>query len=206
MIIIAALGVIALVIPLVVRKFRNQRRRVLLASQLRQALGNMVHAMRIGVGFQQALEYTAQEGEMPLAAEWRRLLQSVKLGASWSEALSELAKRVDIPEMGWFVAAVQITQNTGGTLADVLETLAETLQERQTLRDKVGALTAQGKASGLVLAALPFLLLAALRVIVPDLVKPMFTTAAGQAMIAGVMISVAAGGLVIWKIVNIKVD
>jgi len=108
--------------------------------------------------------------------------------------------------MGWFVAAVQITQSTGGTLAEVLETLAETLQERQTLRDKVSALTAQGKASGLVLAALPFMLLAALRVIVPGLVRPMFTTAAGQGMIAGIMISVAIGGLVIWKIVNIKVD
>jgi len=113
---------------------------------------------------------------------------------------------VDIPEMGWFTAAVQITQNTGGNLADVIDTLAETLQERQTLRDKVSALTAQGKASGLVLAALPFLLLGALRVIVPALVRPMFTTSMGQAMIAGIMISVGLGGLVIWNIVDIKVD
>ena len=108
--------------------------------------------------------------------------------------------------MGWFVAAVQITQNTGGNLADVLDTLAETLQERQTLRDKVSALTAQGKASGLVLAALPFLLLGALRVIVPALVRPMFATVIGQGMIASIMVSVAVGGLVIWKIVDIKVD
>jgi tight adherence protein B len=206
MIILVALAGIASVIPFLVRKIRAERRRTLLASQLRQALQNMVHALRIGVGFQQALEYVAQEGDMPLAAEWRRLLQSVGVGASWSEALSEVAVRVNIPEMGWFVAAVQITQSTGGTLADVLDTLAETLQERQTLRDKVSALTAQGKASGLVLAALPFLLLAALRVIVPGLVRPMFTTAAGQGMIAGVIVSVAMGGLVIWKIVSIKVD
>ena len=101
--------------------------------------------------------------------------------------------------MGWFVASVQITQSTGGSLADVLDTLAETLQERQTLRDKVSALTAQGKASGLVLAALPFMLLAALRVIVPELVRPMFTTMAGQGMIAGVMISVTIGGLAFVK-------
>src|SRR5437016_13242921 len=102
MIILAALCVIALFIPVLVRKIREQRRRILLASQLRQALENMVHALRIGVSFQQALEYTAHEGEMPLAAEWRRLLQSVKLGTSWSAALTELGKRVDIPELGWF--------------------------------------------------------------------------------------------------------
>lgn len=206
MIVLVALGVIMLFIPVLVRKVRDQTRRQLLASQLRQALQNMVHALRIGVGFQQALEYVAEEGDLPLGAEWRRLLQSIRLGASWTEALAMLAERIDIPEMGWFVAAVQITQSTGGTLADVLATLAETLQEQQTLRDKVSALTAQGKVSGLVLAALPFCLLGALRVIVPDLVKPMFTTAAGQAMIAGIMISVAVGGLVIWKIVSIKVD
>jgi len=206
MIIVVALGAIALTIPMLIRKVRIQKRRILLANQLRQSLQNMVHAMRIGVSFQQALEYVAKEGEMPLAAEWRRLLQTVNLGVSWSGALSELTKQVDIPEMGWFTAAVQITQNTGGNLADVIDTLAETLQERQTLRDKVSALTAQGKASGLVLAALPFLLLGALRVIVPALVRPMFTTSMGQAMIAGIMISVGLGGLVIWNIVDIKVD
>src|SRR5262249_11520938 len=131
---------------------------------------------------------------------------SVRVGAAWPEALSDLAARVPIPEMSWFSAAVQITQQSGGNLADVLDTLAETLQERQTLRDKVSALTAQGKASGLVLALLPFILLGALRVIVPQLVQPMFTTWLGQAMIGGVMISVAIGGLVIWKIVDIKVE
>lgn len=206
MIILIALGIMACFVPGLIRKLREQRRRLLLASQLRQALQNMVHALRIGVGFQQALERTAQEGEMPMAGEWRHLLQSVRLGSSWADALGELNRRVDIPEIGWFVAAVQITQSTGGALADVLDTLAETLQERQTLRDKVSALTAQGKASGFVLALLPFILLGAMRIIVPDLVRPMFTTAIGQAMIAGVMISVAIGGFIIWKIVNIKVD
>jgi tight adherence protein B len=206
MIILAALGALALFIPSLIRKVRDQRRRLLLSSQLRQALQNMVHALRIGVGFQQSLEYVAEEGDLPLALEWRRLLQSVQLGAPWSEALATLAKRVDIPEIGWFVAAVQITQNSGGNLSEVLETLAETLQERQTLREKVSALTAQGKASGLVLAAMPFMLLGALRIIVPGLVRPMFTTAIGQGLIAGIIVSVAIGGLVIWKIVDIKVE
>ena len=206
MIIIGVLGGIALFIPGIIQKFVAQRRRLLLASQLRQALQNMVHALRIGVSFQQALDYVALEAEMPLGAEWRRLTGSVRVGASWAEALTELSGRVPVPEMEWFAAAVQITLSTGGTLADVLDTLAETLQERQALRDKVSAITAQGKASGLVLALLPFVLLGALHVMVPDMVRPMFTTLIGQGMVAGVMVSVAIGGLVIWKIVDIKVD
>jgi tight adherence protein B len=206
MILWVALGVMGLFVPGIVRQLREQRRRILWAIQLRQSLRSMVHALRIGVSFQQALEHAAREGEAPLVLGWNRLLQSVRLGTSWADALADLAKSARIPEMDWFVAAIQITQSTGGPLADVLDTLADTLQERQTLRDKVSALTAQGKASGVVLGLLPFILLAALRVIVPDLVSPMFTTVAGQGMIAGIMISVAIGGFFIWKIVTIKVD
>ena len=87
MIILAVLGLMALGIPVVVQKVRAQRRRLLLASQLRQALQNMVHALRIGVGFQQALAYVAAEGEMPLGAEWRRLLQAISVGSPWSGSL-----------------------------------------------------------------------------------------------------------------------
>lgn len=206
MIILAAGALLASGIPWLVRKIRAERRRWLLAEQLRHSLQNMVHALRVGVGFQQALAHVAEESEPPLALEWRRLLQSVHVGASWNHALADAALRVPIPEMAWFAAAVQITQDTGGSLADVLETLVETLQERQTLRDKVRALTAQGKASGLVLASLPFILLGTLHLLIPDLVKPMFTTVVGQGLIAGVMGSVAVGGLVIWKITSIKVD
>jgi tight adherence protein B len=108
--------------------------------------------------------------------------------------------------MLWFVAAVQITQSTGGSMADVLETLSTTLQEQQTLREKIAALTAQGKASGILIGAMPFLILAALYFIAPDMVVPMFTSWLGQAMLAGVLVMVGIGGIVIGKIVTIRVD
>jgi tight adherence protein B len=108
--------------------------------------------------------------------------------------------------MGWFVAAVQITQSTGGSLADVLDTLSTTLQERESLRDKVSALTAQGKASGALLSALPFLVTGALFVIAPKMVAPMFTTFIGQMMLAGVLVFIVIGTVVIERIVSIRVD
>jgi tight adherence protein B len=104
------------------------------------------------------------------------------------------------------VAAVQITQSTGGSLTEVLDTLATTLQEQQALREKISALTAQGKASGLLVGALPFLVMAALFFIAPDMIMPLFTTSLGQAMVAGILISVSLGGLMIKKIVTIRVD
>jgi tight adherence protein B len=205
-ILLGVIGAILASLPVFIKRLKQERRRELSVSQLRQSLQNIVHAMRVGVGFTQALEYASKEGAEPLAGEWRRMLQSVRLGQSMAEALEELAVRVPIKEMKWFVTAVQIAQSTGGSLADVLDTLAATLQEQQTLREKVSALTAQGKASGVLLSGLPFLMMGALYLVAPDLAAPLFTTALGQSVIGGVIVSVAIGGLVIKKIVTVKVD
>jgi len=206
MILLIVIGLFGACLPAFLKKWKAERQRTLLASQLRQSMQNMVHALRVGVSFMQALDYAAQEGEEPLVSHWRRLLQSIRVGRPMVDALRELAERVPLKEMGWFVAAVQITQSTGGSLADVLDTLSTTLQERQSLREKVSALTAQGKASGALLSALPFLVTGALYVIAPKMVAPMFTTLIGQAMLAGVMVFIAIGGFVIHRIVSIRVD
>ena len=206
MILLIVIGALGACLPGVLKRWKAERERMLLASQLRQSLQNMVHALRVGVSFLQALDYAAEEGEEPLVSHWRRLLQSVRVGQPLVDALRELAARVPLKEMGWFVAAVQITQSTGGSLADVLDTLSTTLQERESLRDKVSALTAQGKASGALLSALPFLVTGALFVIAPKMIAPMFTTCIGQVMLAGVLVFIAIGGVVIHRIVSIRVD
>jgi tight adherence protein B len=206
MILLIAIGALCACLPTVLKRWKAERQRILLASQLRQSLQNMVHALRVGVSFMQALDYAAEEGEEPLVSHWRRLLQSMRVGQPLVDALRELAERVPLKEMGWFVAAVQVTQSTGGSLADVLETLSTTLQEQQSLREKVSALTAQGKASGALLSALPFLVTGALFVIAPKMVAPMFTTLVGQMMLAGVLVFIAIGGVVIHRIVSIRVD
>ena len=206
MILLGLIAALAACAPALVKKIQAERHRLLLASQLRQSLQNIVHALRVGIGFTQALEYAAKEGAAPLAGEWQRALQAMRLGKSLSEAMEGVAKRVPMKEMVWLVTAVQITQSTGGSLADVLETLASALQDQQMLRDKVSALTAQGKASGILLSLLPFLMMGALELVAPDLAAPLFVTATGQAVIAGVVVSVAIGGLVIKQIVTVKVD
>jgi len=206
MILVLLLVIGAGFVPIFIRRLQARARKKLLARQLREALSLMVHALRVGVSFQQALRYAAQEGAEPLAAEWRRVMHAVEIGRPLGEALNDLPERVPVHAMRWFVAAVQITQNTGGSLAEVLGALAETLQDRETLRDKVDALTAQGKASGILLSLLPFIVMAALWVIVPGMAAPMFTTLIGQMLLAAVVVLVTLGGLVIRRIVTIEVE
>ena len=192
--------------PYGIQRLRAEKNRQVLAAQFRFSLQNLVHALRVGVGFQQALDYVARESEAPLNQDWKRVLQALRLGHPLSEALNDFSRHLKLREAEWFVTAVQITQSTGGSLADVLDTLASTLQERQTLREKVSALTAQGKASGILLAILPYVFMGVLAVIAPEFAQPLFYTAAGQAVIAGITVSLLIGGVFIKKIVTIEVE
>lgn len=206
MILIALVVLLAAAVPFLLKKLQAERHRERLAHQFRSSLRNIVHALRVGVGFNQAIDYAAKEGDEPLLSEWQAVTQAVRIGQPLTQALDGFAQRVNIRETALFVTAVHITQSTGGSLADVLDTLAETLQEQQTLREKISALTAQGKASGVLLAILPYALLGALSVIAPDLAEPLFTTTIGQAVLAGVTVSIVIGGLIIKKIVTIEVE
>jgi tight adherence protein B len=206
MILILAVIALGFCVPPLLKHLKREKDRERLQQQLRESLQCIVHGLRTGTGLMQALAYAAEEGEAPLSLEWKRLLQTVNLGQPWSAALAQTASRVPIKEMGWFVSAVQITQSTGGSLAQVLETLASTLQEQQTLREKVKALTAQGKASGAILTALPFLLLAALSLMNPAMVMPMFMTVKGQVLLSAMLVLLSVGGFFIYRIVSIKVD
>ena len=85
MILLGIFIILACFIPGSIQKWKATRRRLLLASQLRQSLQNMVHALKVGVSFSQALDYIAQEGAEPLVSEWRWLLQSLRVGKPLSE-------------------------------------------------------------------------------------------------------------------------
>lgn len=174
----------------------------LYAQQLGQGLPQMAQALRAGLGLSPALAAAAEDGDAPLSDEWRRVLAKVRLGSSWPDALADLPERVPVPEMRWFVAAVELSRTTGASLAEMLDTLAETLQARLALQQKVRAVSAPGQATGLVLSVLPAVILAALQILVPDLVKPLWSTPPGQRILCLMVILISIGGSIIWKMVH----
>jgi tight adherence protein B len=192
--------------PFLFKRLQRQRRQKQFQRQLRQSIQSISHGLKVGLSFLQTLERASREEEEPLCGEWKKVVQAVSMGTPLRQALSDLSRRRPLREMEWFVTAIQVTQETGGSAAGVLDTLATTLQERETLRDKVAALTAQGRASGAVLAALPFLMLIPLYLIAPQLISPLFRTEKGQLMLTAVICLVAIGGWVIYKIVTVEAD
>jgi tight adherence protein B len=158
-----------------------QRRIKLFASQLEVLFRSLSSALRIGLGFRQALLLVAEQSKDPARRELTRVLGSANLGTSLFDALDEMCRRLPLRETQMFARVVRIQANSGGDLAQILDSLAETIRDRRRLQRRVGALTAQSRASAWVLGTLPLLLLAFIYFTQPAIRFDMLNTGIGRA-------------------------
>jgi tight adherence protein B len=157
-------------------------------DQLGDAALMLASALRSGLSFLQALEMVSVETQPPLAAEFSRVLRETQLGVSVDEALQHLLQRLESHDAQLFVSAVVIQREAGGNLATVLDHLAESVRDRLLVAREMHTLTAQGRLSGWVVGAIPFVLAAVLSVLNPGYYDVLFTGSLGYwcAGLAGV--------------------
>lgn len=165
----------------------------------------VANAMRAGFSFLQAMELISKEMEPPISDEFKHVMRDISLGASVERALDDMDKRVGSPDFSLVVTAVLIQQQVGGDLSHILDTISDTIQDRIRMRREVRTLTAQGRMSGWVLAALPIALGAFLAVVNPSYMEPLFTERLGQMAICFAIFLVIIGFIVIQRIVDIDV-
>lgn len=145
----------ALVAVRLLRSRRVARERMKAEEQLRDVVGAMAQATRAGLSVRRALEEASREAEPPLAGALRATLARLALGEPLHQAVGELSRRIPVPEAGLFVGLLQVHGRTGGDLSPLLDDVAEVVSRRLDARRRIRALSAQGRASGAVLAALP---------------------------------------------------
>lgn len=181
-----------------------QRRQKAFINQLGDMLTMIANALRAGFSFMQALDHIANEMDDPVKSEVRRVVMDVNVGLPLEDALNNMTERINSPDFNLVVAAVLIQRQVGGNLAQILDTISETINERVRMRREISALTAQGRMSGMVLGCLPFGLAIILQIISPGYLEPLFSNLMGQAALAGAGVLMLIGFVVIRKIVNIE--
>ena len=169
------------------------------------ALDSLARALRAGHTFAAGMDIVAQECEAPVSVELRKAAAEANLGASWEQALANLADRVPLLEVNMFAAAVQMQTRTGGKLNEVLSKLAENMREATSLRGEVRALAAHGKLTGAVLTVLPLVIAGMMMIVNPSYLTVLFYHPYGKYLIAGAIICLVLAHLVIRKIVDIKI-
>jgi tight adherence protein B len=173
-------------------------------EQLPEALGALAAALRAGHSFTQALQAVADESEEPMRRELARVLVETRLGRSADDALAELGRRLDSRELDFVLTAVRIQRQVGGSLAALFETAADTVRERQKFVRKLRALTAMGRASAAVVICVPIGLGTLLTLVNPSYMRPLFSTDAGRAMVAGATVSMMIGSVWLRRIVAFR--
>ena len=199
------LGILLALVPFAWLLHKRASRLKKFASQLPEALELVARALRAGHSLAAGLHVVAEEMPVPIADEFNRVYEEQNLGIPIDDALKSMCERVPNLDLRFFVTSVCIQRTTGGDLAEILDKIGYVVRERFRILGQVKALTAEGRLSGVILMALPFVLFLTMLHIKYDYVEKLWTHELGVKMSVAALVMQLVGALVIRHIVNIKV-
>jgi tight adherence protein B len=174
-------------------------------EQFPEALDLLSRAIRAGHALQTALGMAAEELPDPVGPEFKKTFDQQNFGLPLRDALNEMAARLGVIDVRFFVTAVLIQRDTGGNLSEILENLAHVVRERFKIRRQVRVHTAHGRFTGYVLLALPAALAIALSFINPEHMQVVFRERVGQLMLTGAIVMQTIGFIWIRQVIKIEV-
>ena len=165
----------------------------------------IVGSLRAGFSFPQSLKSVVEESGSPIREEIHQILKEMQYGTGIEEALQHLQDRMPSGDLELMIQAILIQRQVGGNLATVLDTIVQTIRDRNYIQRQVSTLTAQGRLSGIVIGLLPLVLGLTIYLINSDYIATLFTHPVGIALLAGGTLSGALGFFLIQKITTIEV-
>lgn len=202
-------GIIGLIlgfsIPDIFVDVQRKKRIKRLNSQLPEALTIMSNGLRAGFSFTQAMGIACSELEPPISDEFSRVLRDNSIGKTLEESLYALVERTDDEDMDMFVTALIIQRKVGGNLAEILDTIANTIRDRVKIRGDVRTLTAQGRISALVISILPFAVAGLIFTINPSYMLELLSNSFGIVMLITALVMQVVGIFIIRRMVKIKI-
>jgi len=184
---------------------RRKRRLKAFATQLPDALEMLSRTLRAGQSLAFGFNMVSTEMPQPIGKEFGRVFEEQNLGIPFDETLRAMSERIPNLDLKFFVTALVLQRQTGGDLAEILDKIGTLIRDRFRIWGQVQALTGEGRLSGVVLLALPFVLFIAVYQLNPDYIMVLFRDPLGTRMLVVAVIMQILGALVIRKIVNIKV-
>ncbi len=181
-------------------RFRGGQRIKGFGDQFEMALRMMSGALRVGLGFRQAIILVTEEVPNPARRELLRVIGRANIGINILDALDEMSRSVPSSETLMFARVVRVQQQTGGDLAKVLEKLAVTIRDRRRVLRKMNALTSQGRMGALIIGGLPVLVGGFVMLTQPDMKEAMLHTVPGWCMLGLALVLEALAAFVLSKI------
>ena len=159
-------------------------------------LDMIVRSVRSGFPINSAINMVSENMEEPVRGEFRQVADELALGRPLNEALTRLATRIEEQDIRFFVVVLKIQQETGGNLGEIISNLSGVIRKRKQLRQKIRAMTSEGRVTGYILSAIPITLFGILLYLAPKHLEPLFNTSPGH-----VILGIAGGLIVLAQIV-----
>ena len=183
----------------------KKKRMTMFERQLPEALELISRSLRAGHALSVGLKLVGEELRDPVRTEFKRVFDEVSMGVALPQALQNMTERLDSIDVGFFVTSVLVQRETGGNLAEIIDSLAGLIRQRFELQLRVRALSAEGRFSAVLLVALPIVVSGALYKLNPDYISTLFTDPMGHNMVVVGSVLMVVGSLMMKRMVAIKV-
>ncbi|SRR5579872_228297 len=198
-------AVLGAILPYSYTSYRRTKRFQRFEELFPDAIDTLARAVRAGHAFTTALELIAGEIAEPVASEFRKLFEEQKFGLPVRDALINLAQRMPLVDVKFFVTAVMLQRETGGNLAEILDNLSYVIRERFKIMRQVRVYTAQGRLTMMLLMGLPPIIVVVMLSTSPMFIRPLFADPIGHTLIVVGIALQTIGYFVIRKIIQIQV-
>ena len=199
------LAVAGVFLPQFYVRGRANKRRSTFTNQLPDVLTLLVGALRAGYGMMQAMDMLIDRMPQPASTEFARAMRAVNLGMPLTPALGDMADRVGSEDLYLVVTAMNVQQELGGNLSQILETITETIRERIEIKREIQVFTSQQRMTGYMLAGLPLVVVVALMFINPGYIGKLVEPGIMRLVLAAAVGMQILGFIVIQKIIAIEV-
>jgi tight adherence protein B len=192
-------------VPWLVLRHKHSKRLAAFNGQLAETLQLISGGLSAGLSLPQGIDTVVREGQDPMASELRRALTEARLGIEIEDALDGVGERMESEDFSWVVMAIRIQREVGGNLAELLNTVSDTLRERDYLRRQVRVLSAEGRISAYVLGGLPIVMFLYMLLVRPDAIRPLYTEPLGMVMAVAAIVMLLMGFFTLSKLVKVEV-
>lgn len=201
-----ALGAFAvgLGLPRWVLSFLRKRRQKAFTAEFANAIDVIVRSVRSGLPTNEALKIVAKEIAQPVAGEFSKLVEGMKIGVTLEQGLKRMYESMPTAEVSFFAIVMTIQQKSGGNLSEALSNLSAVLRDRKRLQGKIKAMSSEAKASAMIIGSLPPIVMLLVYFTTPGYIVTLFTERLGNLMLAGCVIWMSCGIAVMKKMISFK--
>lgn len=182
--------------------FLKKRREAKFLAALPDAVDVIVRGIKAGLPLFESIKVVAADAPQPLKGEFLAIIETQTIGIPLGEACARLYERMPLPEANFFGIVVAIQQKSGGNLSEALGNLSKVLRDRKKMREKIQAMSMEAKTSAAIIGSLPPVVMLLVYITTPQYIALLWTEPVGRIMLAGCVMWMSLGILVMKKMIN----